>query len=1571
MADPLNTLNLASSAAIPHDPNAPASQQAGQFTLFGGATFLNYVLAGPDGKFGTTDDVDLPSSVNPYTLLGSYGGDSSTQITLKFVYNGNSDSTAGEIGSAVLAWGGHIATRADWGAGNSAAAISGSPYHTSLTAFADNDPNTSESVGQQDRSLSSAAVTFPGSIVVAKETTPDGNTSQSFNFELTRPANTVDVIGGKLDISGDGVIDGKDDGRFTDAGGESFNVTDGNVSDVAGGDGLVGTYAIVSGGLDVNASGTLTADDKFTNLAGIGVAAFSLKDGESRTFNNLSEFGAYTVKEVNIPSDWDLTSIGTSVTNINNVTTTGTVTNPAGDQTTINLAEADRWTLTFNDAFVAAPGVSILKTVTNVDGGGSTGHANAAGDVIVYSIVIGNTGNVALTGVNVTDKVEGLGATNATFISGDSNNNNQLDTNESWTYSASYTVQQSDLDNNGGGDGDIDNTATVTTAQTQPRDSSASVALDLTRALAIDKQFINVTGGNNNAAADAVGDIIHYQMLVTNTGNTALENVQVSDPLLANETFFGGDTDNDGRLDVSETWTYTGSYTVTQADLDGQGNAGSDRDIDNTATATANNTPPAQDSVEVPLSVTRALAIDKQFVNVTGGNNNTVADAVGDIIHYQMLVTNTGTTALENVQVSDPLLTNETFFGGDTDNDGQLDVSETWTYTGSYTVTQADLDGQGNAGSDQDIDNTATATANNTPPAQDSVQVPLSLTRTLAIDKQFINVTGGNNNTVADAVGDIIHYQMLVTNTGNTALDNVQVSDPLLADKTFAGGDTDNDGRLDVIETWAYTGSYTVTQADLDGQGNAGSDLDIDNTATATANNTPPAQDSVQVPLSVTRALAIDKQFINITGGNNNTVADAAGDIIHYQMLVTNTGTTALDNVQVSDPLLADKTFAGGDTDNDGRLDVSETWSYTGSYTVTQADLDGQGNAGSDHDIDNTATATANNTPPAQDSVQVPLVYNPAMSITKTPDRTFANLNDGINYTMLVANTGNVTLTGITLSDPLLSNEAYFSGDSNTNNKLDVGETWTYKGSYTVTQAVIDHNGVDANGGFDDDGDVDNIATADSDQTAPVSDDAVVGLFGPGPANIDVEKYVSVDGGASWQDADLPTGPVLLAGTNPKFKFVITGDEGLTLNNVVLSDSDFDLNGGAAGTSLTIGTLAPNQVYELIFSGATFQAGQHTNTASVIGTTVLGVTVQDADDANYFGFSPITISGHPQFNFPNDLEKIQPKLQGNDAFIINPLGYISWDLFTSDNKLANIDTAANFLSRYTGLTVSIQEIWNSVAIGDKTTSGADAIYRIYVANEGTTSVALDNSHNIVEYDIVALSTNKGLVDLINSDPLIGNFNNFSNIENAIDKASNGFTIGNSPVITANADRVWSSADVTGTGTNETPAPAAGIDGGAGNDAIYGRNNSAATTEVLNGGAGNDMIEARDGGDTVNGGGGNDYLFGSLSSDTLNGGDGNDILFGGYGADSLTGGTGNDTFILRKGDFDTVLDFDATAGGGDQLKVWLQSLDNVAATGTHTTSYDTGSGILLVDGTPVVQLVGTYTEAQVLSHLVLT
>jgi uncharacterized repeat protein (TIGR01451 family) len=54
--------------------------------------------------------------------------------------------------TVLIAWGGHIASQIDWGAGNSASAISGSPYHMRLLTLDDTQ------LGNQDRSLKASGI---------------------------------------------------------------------------------------------------------------------------------------------------------------------------------------------------------------------------------------------------------------------------------------------------------------------------------------------------------------------------------------------------------------------------------------------------------------------------------------------------------------------------------------------------------------------------------------------------------------------------------------------------------------------------------------------------------------------------------------------------------------------------------------------------------------------------------------------------------------------------------------------------------------------------------------------------------------------------------------------------------------------------------------------------------------------------------------------------------------------------------------------------------------------------------------------------------------------------------------------------------------------------------------------------------------------------------------------------------------------------------------------------------------------------------------------------------------------
>ena len=133
-----------STFAIPADPQvtgAGVTPAAGNFTLFGGTITGVSAYSYPDGS--------------------GFAGDKSAQITITFTAS---------VANPVLAWAGHISSRADWGLNNSAVAISGSPYHTALV-------DLDGSGGSQDRSLSADAVIFPGSITIIKQATPEGATS--------------------------------------------------------------------------------------------------------------------------------------------------------------------------------------------------------------------------------------------------------------------------------------------------------------------------------------------------------------------------------------------------------------------------------------------------------------------------------------------------------------------------------------------------------------------------------------------------------------------------------------------------------------------------------------------------------------------------------------------------------------------------------------------------------------------------------------------------------------------------------------------------------------------------------------------------------------------------------------------------------------------------------------------------------------------------------------------------------------------------------------------------------------------------------------------------------------------------------------------------------------------------------------------------------------------------------------------------------------------------------------------------------------------------------------------------
>jgi uncharacterized repeat protein (TIGR01451 family) len=172
--------------------------------------------------------------------------------------------------------------------------------------------------------------------------------------------------------------------------------------------------------------------------------------------------------------------------------------------------------------------------------------------------------------------------------------------------------------------------------------------------------------------------------VVTNTGTTTLTGIGVSDNLVASVSC------PDPSLAPGASETCTGSYTVTQADVD-NGSV--------TNTATANGTAPDPTTVHSnPSSVTVDESGATTSLSVVKSTGATSFSAAGQTLTYSYKVTNTGTTTIHDVNVTDNLI------GAVSCSPATLAPGASVTCTGSYTVTQGDVD-------NGSVTNTATAHA--------------------------------------------------------------------------------------------------------------------------------------------------------------------------------------------------------------------------------------------------------------------------------------------------------------------------------------------------------------------------------------------------------------------------------------------------------------------------------------------------------------------------------------------------------------------------------------------------------------------------------------------------------------------------------------------------------------------------------------------------------------------------------------------------------------------------------------------------------------------------------------------
>jgi uncharacterized repeat protein (TIGR01451 family) len=301
-----------------------------------------------------------------------------------------------------------------------------------------------------------------------------------------------------------------------------------------------------------------------------------------------------------------------------------------------------------------------------------------------------------------------------------------------------------------------------------------------------------------------------------------------------------------------------------------------------------------------------------------------------------------------------------------------------------------------NGGGDGDVDNTVTGDTNET--------VSQTASETVAIiQNPAFTIAKTANVASVNAAGDVITYTVILTNTGNVTLTGVSVSDPLLANLDcdgIAGAPFTNTGlTINVGSTLTCTGTYTVAQTDMDNNG--GGDGDIDNTITGDTNETPLQTASAAVAIIQAPAHTTVKS-------ETSTGPYAVGDTISYNIVVTNTGNITLTGVTVSDNSAVVGTCTPAQPST---LAPNATMTCPAMHLVTQADVDNGSYA-------NTATGDSNQTPPNTSTVTIIFPQNPAHTTLKTETSTGPYVvGDTITYNIVVTNTGNVTLTGVTVSD--------------------------------------------------------------------------------------------------------------------------------------------------------------------------------------------------------------------------------------------------------------------------------------------------------------------------------------------------------------------------------------------------------------------------------------------------------------------------------------------------------------------------------------------------------------------------
>ena len=323
--------------------------------------------------------------------------------------------------------------------------------------------------------------------------------------------------------------------------------------------------------------------------------------------------------------------------------------------------------------------------------------------------------------------------------------------------------------------------------------------------------------------------------------------------------------------------------------------------------------------------------------------------------------------------------------------------------------------------------------------------------------KAVTTTVDGKVKTSGYKLGETVNYQITVTNTGNLTLNNLQVED--VRDKANATSVNENttstvpgtdmsastpanwNGATGTIASLApgasivLSYSHAITEDDIENGG-------IKNVVTVTTDDptsdTDPKAKLTRTDTETITTVSADAKLTLVKevatkdeSGKAKLSGYKLGEEISYSVTLTNTGNLTVNNVVFTDDHIADysKVTVSGATGtpsvsetgiNVGDMTPGQAITFTYSYTVVEGDIWATkvtNKAEAAGTYNGTAVAASDTKTVATDAV------TPAIDVTKTIvdnrqlSGTYYTEGETVNFTMVVKNTGNVSLKNVTVTD--------------------------------------------------------------------------------------------------------------------------------------------------------------------------------------------------------------------------------------------------------------------------------------------------------------------------------------------------------------------------------------------------------------------------------------------------------------------------------------------------------------------------------------------------------------------------